>query len=321
MKRKSGIFFALLAIGSGGQAWAEQTLGSITSVFVASLGRDPKADQIRKAIVKRLAKSGRLRIVASPQEADATLDGIALRMKTSYEGQKYETSGGTTEWTSNDSVGVAVHLIGKPGQVLWHQEATTRRFAVWAGEVSDVAARISGGLVDAIGHDKAAGRLITPRPGAGSVGPARRLAAIRTVYVAPLGGDDVTELIREKLIGELFQSGRLRVVDSAGDADATLDGLTRVISELDSHFIKGDHYQITSRYIVRLRLRVHGESAQVLKEIAVESGNVGIWRATSNLAHKAVNEFILACERDRADSGISSAADSSPARTRTPSRP
>src|SRR5438128_10358886 len=60
---------------------AVQRLGDIKKIYVASLGTADGADVIREKIIARLVQSGKVAVVESSEEADATLAGIAERSR------------------------------------------------------------------------------------------------------------------------------------------------------------------------------------------------------------------------------------------------
>jgi hypothetical protein len=53
------------------------TLKTVKKIYVAELGKQPESDLIREKIRLRLAKSKRFTVVDRPEDADATLTGVA----------------------------------------------------------------------------------------------------------------------------------------------------------------------------------------------------------------------------------------------------
>lgn len=84
-----------------------------------------------------------------------------------------------------------------------------------------------------------------------------RLGDIRKIFVAPLGYDQGSELIRQKLIDRIVKSGVVAVLNTPDGADAVLTGVTSMNHKNDlssvplPSFMKGNgHYSADS--VVRL---------------------------------------------------------------------
>jgi hypothetical protein len=118
----TGVFFVAAADD------AVQRLGDIKKIYVASLGTAEGADVIREKIISRFVKSGKIVVVESAEEADATLTGIAERS----EGVRYAATngayGGSASGGTTYSANVVVRLVGRSKQILWTGEATPRLF-------------------------------------------------------------------------------------------------------------------------------------------------------------------------------------------------
>lgn len=285
-----------------------QALDNISTIFVSPLGSSEVAQKTRTAIVDRLSKSGKVRIAKSPEEADSSLVGIAIGTSDLL-WAKYGSEGRKHKWITGEmpGLGVAVRLIGKSHQVLWQGEATDRLLGQWS-VVSDVAGQICGKLIDAIRKGGDPPRLTAQLTGTGSGNPARRLSAVRTVFVAPLGDDDGAELVRTKLIGRLLEAGSYSVVDSADGANATLDGVASVGVELVGGNAGYWEPQTNSwvspqpekpSYTVHTRVQVLGESSQELLEIDAQRRDLRMWKATSSVANELARKFVQAVARDK----------------------
>ncbi len=61
-----------------------------------------------------------------------------------------------------------------------------------------------------------------------SINPVQKLADVKKIFVATLGDQRGAELIRQKIINGLTNSGHITVVESADDADATFNGVARL---------------------------------------------------------------------------------------------
>jgi hypothetical protein len=56
----------------------------------------------------------------------------------------------------------------------------------------------------------------------------QKLGDIKKIFVSPLGTGRGAELIRQKIINQLTESGHIVVVDSVDEADATFNGIARL---------------------------------------------------------------------------------------------
>jgi hypothetical protein len=256
---------------------APQSLGSVTTIYIASLGEGDVSHRIRVAICGSLCRTGKVKIVESPREADATLAGIATQTHSKYLGDIQFRDGvriEEREWIEEYGVGIAVHLIGKSHRVIWCGDVRPCYAPSWSSMLTRETDQMSEMLAAAIEKDRAS--------------HAPNLAAARSIYVAPLGRDNDSGIIREKLIGKLLESGKFSVLDSAAGADATVDGGASVTSHQSS-------------YTVDLRLRAQVASNRATLKIEVQREHSQVWTAASRAADRAVKELIQACERDKAN--------------------
>lgn len=128
---------------------APQRLSDVRKIFVASFGSAEGADLIREKVIVRLVKYGKITVVESPEDADASLAGVAERST----GVRYNANSGlngsnaTGGTTYNASL--VVRLVGKSKQILWADEATPR---LWGSSSvsSNVADKIVKDLIKAI---------------------------------------------------------------------------------------------------------------------------------------------------------------------------
>jgi hypothetical protein len=65
-------------------------------------------------------------------------------------------------------------------------------------------------------------------PGAATDKPIQKLGDVKKIFVATLGDGRGAEIIRQKIINQLTNSGHITVVDSADEADATFNGVARL---------------------------------------------------------------------------------------------
>ena len=145
--------FVVIALNLYGlSAFAEdspQRLSDVKKIFVGSFGNAEGADLIREKIIVRLVKSGKLTIVESPEDADASLTGVAETSK----GVRYSASsgpyGGTAAGGTTYNASLVVRLVGKSRQILWGDEATPR-FLGSRSVSSNVADKMVKELIKAI---------------------------------------------------------------------------------------------------------------------------------------------------------------------------
>ena len=100
-----------------------QTLSDIKKIFVTPLGTGDDSELIRQKIINQLIQSGILRVVDTPDEADATLTGVACI----YSGMDFSISNGTGSGGTYQRVNLVVRLVSKTKQVLWTWDATQSR--------------------------------------------------------------------------------------------------------------------------------------------------------------------------------------------------
>src|SRR5262249_14758686 len=117
-------------------------LKDVHVVYVGTLGGSDGADVIRDKIINRLVKSGRVRVVIRPQEADAALIGGAEV----FDSFSFKNGRGRTRHESR----AAVQLVNTDGEVLWAAEGKTGIF-FWSG---DPDGKIAKSLLNAIRKDE-----------------------------------------------------------------------------------------------------------------------------------------------------------------------
>lgn len=127
--------------------------------------------------------------------------------------------------------------------------------------------------------------------GTASIGDVRRL------LIEPPGSVDDAEVVRTKLIGRLFQSRKIAIVECAGDADAilSLSAATQVVTTP----VPGEPEIAFTDYRASVSVHLLGASKRPLLEFNVQRENSRKWTSTSKAAGQAAKEIIRAIETDR----------------------
>lgn len=134
-----------------------------------------------------------------------------------------------------------------------------------------------------------------------------RLADVHSIYVAPLGAGEETELVRQKVINRLLKSGIVSVSEIPEEADAILVGASTVSSKhcFDASFSKGfGSASGYTRYAANSVVRLVNHKKQILWAGEASSrrifyGGRSVNSATSNVADKTVNSLTKAIEAAR----------------------
>jgi hypothetical protein len=108
---------------SSAAAQPVQKLSDIKNIFVAPLGTGDDSELIRQKIINQLIQSEILRVVDSPEEADATLTGVARI----YSGMDFSIANGTGGGSTYQTACLVARLVGKTKQALWIWDTTQSR--------------------------------------------------------------------------------------------------------------------------------------------------------------------------------------------------
>ena len=127
-----------------------ESLRSIHTVAVASLGEGAEARAVRRRIVERLEKSGRIKLVEDPGAADAELRGSSSIWAT---GTVVIDPRSNSSRQTNYMGYVSMELVGKGNQPLWSYLVTPSRFRS-GGITDDLADHAALRLLNAIETDE-----------------------------------------------------------------------------------------------------------------------------------------------------------------------
>ncbi len=117
---------------------AVEKLSDIKKIFIAPLGTGEGAELIRQKIITQLMKSNPLVVVESPDQADATLNGVA-----ELNGHLVLYRGcGRTRYSPE----LLVRLIGRNKQMLWTDDVIISKFFA-SGNASKVSSDVADKLV------------------------------------------------------------------------------------------------------------------------------------------------------------------------------
>ena len=121
--------------------------------------------------------------------------------------------------------------------------------------------------------------------------PVQKLADIKKVFVATLGTERGAELIRQRIINQLTESGHIVVVESPEDSDATFNGFARL-----HRYSLYDDLVTSGEAVVRLT----GKEKQILwtDDVSLSKfpGYGSANKMSSNIANKIVQNLTKAIE-------------------------
>jgi hypothetical protein len=118
-----------------------------------------------------------------------------------------------------------------------------------------------------------------------------KLTQVHKIYVSPLGDNKDVEIIRQKIMGKLIQSGLFRIVESPSEADAQLVGIAVVNAGHSFGWIGAGGGASSASAAVRLI----GPSREILWAGEGTQGFFGR-SATSNVANNVVKSLVRAIE-------------------------
>jgi phosphate transport system substrate-binding protein len=136
-----------LAIAALGQT--TENLSQIKKVYVGSLGDGKGTAEMSARIAERLRASGRVNVMASADQADATIHGIGRIWTTGYTSIGVHPSRANREPVFDGFL--SVNLDSKSGATLWSYLVTPSKFSV-KRITNDLADQIVQKLLDALQH-------------------------------------------------------------------------------------------------------------------------------------------------------------------------
>jgi hypothetical protein len=130
----------------------------------------------------------------------------------------------------------------------------------------------------------------------------QKITDVKTIYVAPLGTVEGSELVRQKIINRLLKSGIVTVTEDAEHADATLTGTSEVNhrhSLSGSLNVSGGFVRGRTRYSAESVIRLVGRNKTVLWSDEVSTSkwlfaSRSVKGASSNVADKLVKRLVEA---------------------------
>jgi hypothetical protein len=124
--------------------------------------------------------------------------------------------------------------------------------------------------------------------------PVQKLADVNKIFVAQLGTVRGAELIRQKILNQLTESGHIVVVDTSDEADATFSG----VAQLHRYGLYDD--LVTSGEAV---VRLVGKNKQILwtDDVAINKfpGYSSARKLSSRIADQLVKNLVNAIELDK----------------------
>ena len=131
--------------------------------------------------------------------------------------------------------------------------------------------------------------------------PPQRLGNVTRIFVARLGTESGTELMRQKIVSELANHRTITIVDSPGKADATLAGIVSV--EFEYH--PGDRLSRNTEppprraYCSGAAVRLVGRSGLMLWYGEARPGALGAFDSLGHVASEIAGKLFSAIERDK----------------------
>lgn len=144
-----GTLVCVLAIAGISVAQTAESLSQVKKVFVGSLGEGRGAAEMSARIADRLRASGKLRVVADPAEADATIQGTGRIWTSGYSSVGVHPSRANREPVFDGFLSVDVE--GKAKTTLWSYLVTPSRFSV-KRITNDLADQFVRKLIEALGN-------------------------------------------------------------------------------------------------------------------------------------------------------------------------
>jgi hypothetical protein len=130
---------------------------------------------------------------------------------------------------------------------------------------------------------------------------AQRLSDVHKIFVGSLGGGDGANVIREKIIARLVQSGKVTIVNVPAEADAFLTGARQATAREHYGAIATTTIASASggtRYDATAAIELTGKGGEVLW--AGEGTSGFLYRsATSSAASAAAKSLVKAIEKAR----------------------
>jgi phosphate ABC transporter phosphate-binding protein len=169
----------IVALGLLHQSAAQTVvpMDRVRAIQVLSMGNGTGAEALRQRIVDRLSKSGKLRVVQSPSDADIALRGTSNMWATGTISLSPRSK--SASQTIYEGY-LSAELVNKDGQVLWSYLVTPSHFRT-GSFTDDLADQMVSHLLEAIRSGAA-----SPTPSAASPAPHVALHAAGSTLAAPL---------------------------------------------------------------------------------------------------------------------------------------
>jgi phosphate transport system substrate-binding protein len=116
----------ILLLASPLPAQTAESLSSVKKVYLDSFGQDDSAIKLRERIIQQLRKSGKLQVVSTPLEADASLKGNADIWVTGYVSTDPRVPSNARQPVIQGFL--SAELIGKDKEPLWSYLVTPSKF-------------------------------------------------------------------------------------------------------------------------------------------------------------------------------------------------
>jgi phosphate transport system substrate-binding protein len=144
-----GLLLSLLVSTIPTQAQKAEKLSQVKTLYVDSLGRSRRSEDIRAHLLRRLEHGHRIKVVSDAAKADAVMKGAGQVWATG------EVSLSPHSHSANEPIlegYLSVEVVGKGDQTLWSYLATPSRFPL-GGIADDLARQVAGRLSDDVRKD------------------------------------------------------------------------------------------------------------------------------------------------------------------------
>lgn len=141
----------ILGGGSGARAQSAETLSHVKKVYVGSFGTDDAANKLHEGVIKQLRRNGRLEVVATPNEADAIINGSASIWLIGYVSADPRSPAAARQPVFRGFL--SGEVTGKDNETLWSYLVTPREFRLGSID-QDLAEQFVAKLVEALDQER-----------------------------------------------------------------------------------------------------------------------------------------------------------------------
>ena len=147
----AALFILVFAGGRSVRAQAARTLSQVKRVYIESFGEEDSATKLRERIIKQLSKTGRLKVVTTPTDADAVIKGSLSIWVAGYISTNLRATSSERQPIVHGFL--SVEVVGKDNEPLWSYLVTPSKFRS-GSIVDDLADQLVTKLVGSVDEEK-----------------------------------------------------------------------------------------------------------------------------------------------------------------------